>query len=252
MDAEKMKVYAAKVAALLAHAESTHNDGEAQAYYAKAARLMMRHNIDQTLVDSHKNGQDPDKPDTFRMWMNGAFGLTRGNGAYWVSIAGFGDTVKWSRSTAKIYAPADLGVDDKGMGYVFSAYGFASDFQSFQMLWNSIDLQAAASLRRFNKKRRAEGVPARHSTSRSYLVGYFTAVATKIQEERAEAIEETSFEGVVALRNREDEVVSFWRERMHNRTKARKARRASDLHAYNSGQEDGQKANIGSSSNMVE
>lgn len=242
MDQSKAKAYAAKVAALLAKAEATDNDNEAQAYYAKAAGLMLQHSIDQALIDAHTKGYDPEKPATHDIWVGGTHALVRLNGAAWIGNAAFGDALKYSRSNRLAYAPSQFNSQSKG--YRLTTYGFAADFEAFQTLWNSIDLQAASSLRKYNKGLRQSGIPGSSATSRSYLMGYFTGVIEKIQASKEEVMEQVSTEGALVLRDREAEVMDLYSSAMRGNRRTNNLQGASDEDAYSQGHADGSQASI--------
>lgn len=242
MDQSKAKAYAAKVASLLAKAEATDNDNEAQAYYAKAAALMLQHSIDQALIDAHTKGYDPEKPAKHDIWIEGTHALARLNGAAWIGEAAFGGALKYSRSGRLAYAPAKFNSQSKG--YRLTTYGFAADFEAFQTLWNSIDLQAASSLRKYNKGLRQSGIPGSSATSRSYLMGYFTGVAYKIQASKEEVMEQVSAEGALVLRDREQEVMDLYSSAMRGNRRKNYIKESSDEDAYLQGHADGSQASI--------
>lgn len=250
MSTAKQQAYAAKVAALLAKAEATDNDNEAQAYYAKAAGLMLQHSIDQALIDAHTKGYDPEKPAKHDIWVGGTHALIRLNGAAWIGDAAFGDALKYSRSGRLAYAPEQFNANTKG--YRLTTYGFAADFEAFQTLWNSIDLQAASSLRKYNKGLRQSGIPGSSATSRSYLMGYFTGVIEKIQASKEEVMEQVSTEGALVLRNREAEVMDLYSSAVRGCRRTNNIQGASDGDAFDRGYVDGSNASVVSSSAIMQ
>lgn len=232
------ETYAGKIASLLAKAEATDNEHEAHAYYAKAAALMAQHNIDEALIEAKRDGFDASLPLKKDLWFEGSYALVRLNGAYWIAKAMFGDNVKATRSPRK-YVDTRLSQSGKG-GWRLSVLGFKNDLDAISTMYNSIDLQAASSLRRWTRE---TSYDAASSSRRSYLMGYFTGVSNKIEEAQRQVVEQVSSEGALVLASRAHKVQEMY-DAVEKTAKPSRLYPSTDDRAFYRGVEDGKSASI--------
>jgi Protein of unknown function (DUF2786) len=155
-----------RVRALLAKAESTEFDAEAEALTAKAQELMARHRIDRATLIASDGG---DEVVGRRIWIDDPYadakaillgGVASANGARAV----------WS----------------KGVGFS-TVFGYAEELAGVEELFTSLLVQATAALRREGSKVDDYGRNRTKRFRRSFLVAY----AYRIRERLHEAVDRT-------------------------------------------------------------
>lgn len=160
-----------KVRALLAKAESTTYDAEAEALTAKAQELMTRHRIDRALLDAagaerrehavgRRLGVDNPYADAKALLLDR---LAAANGCRAV----------WS----------------KGLGFA-TVFGFPDELDALEELYTSLLVQASNVLRRAGSKHDQFGRSRTTRYRRSFLVAYAVRIGQRLKEAADAAIEE--------------------------------------------------------------
>ena len=135
-----------RVRALLAKAESTSFEEEAEAFTAKAQELMTRHAIDGAMVSGSTNGAGTDQPFTVRIWIDDPYVRAK------FLLLSF--VAKHSRCRSVFHTHSAMA----------SVIGFADDIAATEMLFTSLLVQAQTALR-------AEAVAGAHARSSRISLG---------------------------------------------------------------------------------
>lgn len=156
-----------KIRALLAKAESTDFDAEAETFTTKAQELMTRHRIDRATLDAdarsdgeaigRRLGVDPPYARAKFMLVGG---IARANSCRAV----------WSR----------------GFGFA-TVFGYPEDVEAVEELYTSLLVQATTALQREGSREGIDGAGSTRRFRRSFLIGF----AYRISERLREANEET-------------------------------------------------------------
>jgi len=151
-----------RIRALLAKAESTEFDEEAEALTAKAQELMTRHSIDAALLAAHAAGRRArEKPAARRIGVGVPYAQAK---AFLLAQIAEAATcrVVWSKSF--------------GFSTVF---GFEGELASVELLYTSLLLQARTTMvRSAELGRRAKG----RSFRQSFLVGFASRIGLRLKE----------------------------------------------------------------------
>ncbi len=164
-----------RVRALLAKAESTEFDAEAEALSAKAQELMARHRIDRAMLAEGDRGATDDVAGR-RIWIDDPYanpkflllsGVARANGAHavWSSRLGFS-----------------------------TVFGFAAELEVIEELFTSLLVQANAALRREGPKVDEWGRSRTKRFRRSFLVAYAYRIGERLEEAVAQTVVEIAEE----------------------------------------------------------
>ena len=183
----------AKVRALLAKAESTEYDEEAEALSAKAQELMTRYNLDQLLVDA---GTAPPVAGGRRIWLETPYASAKALLAASVGSANHCSVV-WT----------------EGLGYV-TVIGDERDLVATEVVLTSLLVQAGRAMVHGSARL---GVQKR-SYRQSFLVAYAQRVGERLQEASEHVAVEVGSAALVPLRKAQDERVDRAREAMFPRT----------------------------------
>ena len=249
--------YAARISALLAKAEATDSDEEAQAYSAKAAELIARYGIEQAEIDALREARGEAKGKIIEkiLWFGGVHALGLATGSHMVVVSASGGTVKTVRSLRphtdirNVTGKRDDPSRDNRKGYYLALYGYESDVVQMEILLASLTLQALGALRRYLKTD-AYDLSVRWSSAavvkRSFVEGFFDGAAGKIEESRRNVLQEMSSLGTeLALRDRSKDVNDYLQKKY---PKLRKSRRtAYSSQAHSSGYHAGRNADTGQS-----
>lgn len=190
--------YEAKIRALLAQAEGTDNEHEAEAYSAKAEQLMLRWGIDVANL-----ARDPKRPaeEIVTEWIHlkGWFAPAH---LYFAALVadGLGNLrtyrMRWYKHTADSIA----------------LVGFESDVRRAQMLIASLQLQAQTALRAWWKDAperwwmtRMQAVHAK----RQFLISFATVVKNRLTAQRTKLVAEAGTSTELAVRDRKSLVDQF-------------------------------------------
>lgn len=154
--------YLERIRALLAKAESTEFEEEAESFVAKAQDLMTRHAIDAALLSAHMAGKrSGDQPTGMRIGVADPY------------------------AQAKVHLLSEIGnasrcrtVWSKDFGFA-TVLGFEGDLTSVELLYTSLLLQARNSMTRTGEMgRRARS----RSFRQSFLVGFATRIGKRLEE----------------------------------------------------------------------
>ena len=169
-----------KVRALLAKAESTTFDAEAEAFTAKAQELMARHRIDRAVLDA--SGKDRrEEPVGRRIGVDDPYADARATLLAAVSDAN-GCRAVWSK--------------DMGFSTVF---GFVDDLDAVEELFTSLLVQATAALRREGSKQDRSGRSRTTRFRRSFLVAFAARIGQRLRDTVHATVDAASAETGTAL-----------------------------------------------------
>lgn len=152
-----------KVRALLAKAEATSFDGEAEAFTAKAQELMTRYRIEHALLDAGKTvGRE--EPFGRRILIPDPYAEAKA-----ILLANIADangcTAVWS----------------KGLGFT-TVFGFTTELDAVDTLFASLLIQATGALRRHGAKRDAFGRSRTKRFRRSFLLSFAVRIGQRLEE----------------------------------------------------------------------
>lgn len=179
----------AKVRALLAKAESTEFDEEADLLSAKAQELISRHALDRVLAESTGQAATAE-PTARRIWIDAPYV--------------FGKSML-------VHAVADANrcrsVITEGLGFC-TVFGQEEDLEAVDLLVTSLLLQAGAAMRRCGRQTDVTGTSRTRSFRQSFLVSYASRIGERLQEATAQAADSTGRSGelVPVLRSRAEHV----------------------------------------------
>jgi hypothetical protein len=152
-----------RVRGLLAKAESTTFEAEAEAFTAKAQELMARHRIDQAVIAARDEGPT-DEPVGRRVGLDDPYAEAKA--ALLATIADAnGCRAVWS----------------KNMGFS-TLFGFGSDLDAVEELFTSLLVQASAALRREGSKHDRAGRSRTTRFRRSFLVAFATRIGQRLRQ----------------------------------------------------------------------
>lgn len=202
-----------KVRALLAKAESTEFDEEAEVFTAKAQELMARYAIDEAMIEAAAGG------------FAGGWGSGPTVDEMLVTIADPYASPKALLLHAIALENRCRSVYHQGRGTA-GVIGSATDRQAVDVLYTSLLVQAVAAMRRAGSHTDADGT----SRTRSFRTAFLTSFAMRIGERLAEAtqrataaaVEEVGAGFLPVLARRSDEVDRVLRERYPRRVSARR------------------------------
>lgn len=168
---------------LLAKAESTTYEAEADTFTAGAQALMARHSIDHALLAATAAGSGPEvgeRPDGRRLWIETPYVREK------VLLLGVVADANRARS---VWAKED--------GYV-TLLGFGPDLDAVETLYTSLLVQATRAMHGEGKRQDAYG----GSRTRSFRQSFLAAFATRIGERLAEVTAAATEQATVAARER--------------------------------------------------
>jgi hypothetical protein len=151
-----------RVRALLAQAESTNFDAEAEAFTAKAQELMTRHAIDLAMVSA--SAPRAERPDTIRIPIDDPYVDAKSLLLQFVAES--------SRCRAVFHPRFAMS----------SVVGFANDVAATEMLFTSLLVQAQVAM----QAAATSAPPGARARSRSFRAAFLTAYAHRVAERLAE------------------------------------------------------------------
>jgi hypothetical protein len=151
----------ARVRALLAKAESTEFDEEAEALTAKAQELIARHAIDEALVHSADNVGEPS---VRRIPVDDPYADAKAT--LLAQVAG---------------ANRARGVYTADCGWV-TVFGYDQDLDAIELLAASLLVQATSAMARHGSRRDAYGRSTTRSFRRSFLLGFAYRIGHRLRE----------------------------------------------------------------------
>jgi Protein of unknown function (DUF2786) len=152
-----------RVRGLLAKAESTSFDAEADAFTAKAQELMTRHRIDRVVLESAGRSDDA-TPLGRRLLIDDPYADAKAILLQAICAANGGHAV-WS----------------KGMGFS-TVFAFADELDIIEDLFTSLLVQSTAALRREGSKQDRYGRSRTTRFRRSFLVAFANRIGHRLQE----------------------------------------------------------------------
>jgi hypothetical protein len=169
-----------KVRALLAKAESTTFDAEAEALTAKAQELMARHRIDRAVLE-HGFQASRTRPVGRRLAVDDPYADAKALMLAEIAAAN-GCHAVWSK---------DLGFT--------TAFGFADELDAVEELFTSLLVQAAVALRREGSKVDRHGRSRTTRFRRSFLVAFGVRIGRRLRDTVAATVTAADAETSVAL-----------------------------------------------------
>ena len=172
--------------ALLAKAESTEFDEEAEALSAKAQELISRYALDRLLED----GPASDRSDlqVRRLWLDKPY-------------------VRAKTLLVSAVASANrcraAGADQLGFSVVV---GSASDLDAVELLVTSLLVQADAAMLRHGRRTSASGTTRTKSFRQSFLTAYALRIADRLERANVEAARAAGADLLPVLRSQEEKV----------------------------------------------
>jgi len=157
----------AKVRALLAKAESTHFDEEAEALSAKAQELITRYSLDRLLRDHASSGHDPQH--VRRLWLDAPYTRAKANLVHVVAEA--------NRCRAAFAKGHDFSV----------VVGSPHDLEAVELLVTSLLVQADAAMLRH--ARRAGGPSRTRSFRQSFLLAFAERIGERLRRAATDEVD---------------------------------------------------------------
>lgn len=169
-----------KIRALLAKAESTEFDAEADAFTAKAQELMVRYRVDRALLEAGENHASA-RPEGRRIRVGNPYADAKA--ALLSVIADVnGCSAVWS----------------KHAGYS-TVFGFEGELEGVEELFTSLLIQATGAMRRAGARQDGYGRSRTTSFRRSFLVGFAIRVGQRLRETVDATVEAADSESGLAL-----------------------------------------------------
>lgn len=152
-----------KVRALLAKAESTTYEEEAEAFTAKAQELMARYAIDEAIVEAGRNGGEPETGG-IRIGVDEPYATPKAVLLARIALANRCSSV-WS--------------DGLGLATVFGSHG---DLRAVEVLYTSLLVQAVAAMQRAGSQVDAAGRVRTRSFRHAFLLAFADRIGERLQE----------------------------------------------------------------------
>lgn len=159
-----------RVRRLLAKAESTPYEAEAETFTAAAQRLMARHSIDVAMLDSEP-GLDPDRPTGIRIGIDAPYERTK---ATLLSVVADANRCRavWSE---------ELGFS--------TVLGFDADLDAVELLFTSLLVQASTAIVHAGTKKHGSGQSRTRSFRESFLQSFTTRIGERLDAATAETVQ---------------------------------------------------------------
>jgi hypothetical protein len=187
--AESSRVYA-KIRALLAKAESTDSDAEAEAFTAKAQQLIARHSINEALLARAGHGKR--EPEAVRVVIERPYERPKSELLAQIADANHCRPVHWPS------------------GGFTTLIGDRDDLRSVELLYNSLLVQATAAMTRADSVAAKAGTSQTRSFRQSFLASFAWRIGERLRESAAdterEVSEETGTDLVPVMRQRDERV----------------------------------------------
>lgn len=179
----------AKVRSLLAKAESTEFDEEADLLSAKAQELISRHALQRALATADAGGAAAE-PSARRIWIEPPYVFAKG------TLVGAVAEANRCRS-----------VISEGLGFC-TVVGQEDDLAGVDVLVTSLLVQASSALLRCGRQIDRSGTSRTRSFRQSFLVAYATRIGERLREATADAVQGTGRSGelVPVLRRSAEQV----------------------------------------------
>lgn len=186
-----------RINALFAKAESTDSAEEAQAFFAKAEELMLKHAIDRAALESDEPGANPRQRIT-REWIKyDGHGAPKG---FWTHLGRLGSYAITQTMAGRI----DMAYVDQG--HQLLLVGTPEDIEYVKNMLYSVWSAAYSNLLRWRRNTDWKwwGSDVKFKADRGYLVGFCEGVAGRLREQQRET--ERRYPGALALIDRTPEI----------------------------------------------
>ena len=187
--AESSRVYE-RIRALLAKAESTDSDAEAEAFTAKAQQLIARHSINEALLS--EAGQGEREPEALRVLIERPYEQPKSELLAQIADANHCRSVYWP---------------DGGFSTII---GDRADLRSVELLYNSLLVQATAAMARVGSVSAKRGKSQTRSFRQSFLASFAMRIGERLRESAEDTVrevaEETGTDLVPVMRQRDERV----------------------------------------------
>lgn len=216
-----------KVRGLLAKAESTEFDEEAEALTAKAQDLMRTYSIEHALLTEQQEG-NRERPEVRRIWIDAP---------YVDQKASLIDQVGSSNRCRCVFS--------RELGFI-TVIGFAADLDTVALLSTSLLFQASRAMRTEGTRRYRDGGSRTRSFRQSFLLAYAMRIGERLREASSETESRIDVEHngklLPVLASRDDDVADYT-EQIFPSVVARSVH-GSDLEGYGAGRSAADKAHI--------
>jgi len=230
---ESSRVYE-KIRALLAKAESTDSDAEAEAFTAKAQQLIARHSINEALLS--QSGQGGREPDAARVLIERPYEQAKAELLAQIAHANHCRSVHWSD------------------GGFTTLIGDRDDLRSVELLFNSLLVQATAAMTRAGSRTDVTGRPRTRTFRQSFLASFAYRIGERLRESAAdterEVTEETGTDLVPVMRQR-DERIEARTQNLFPRLKAARSMRIADYEGHIAGRAAADAARLGAGESIT-
>lgn len=187
--AESSRVYV-KIRALLAKAESTDSDAEAEAFTAKAQQLIARHSINEALLS--EAGQAEREPEALRVVIERPYEQPKAELLAQIADANHCRSVYWPE------------------GGFTTLIGDRGDLRSVELLYHSLLVQATAAMSRAGSASARRGKSQTRSFRQSFLASFAMRIGERLRasadDTAREVAEETGTDLVPVMRQRDERV----------------------------------------------
>jgi hypothetical protein len=187
--AESSRVYE-KIRALLAKAESTDSDAEAEAFTAKAQQLIARHSINEALLSEADQGKRD--PEALRVLIERPYEQPKSELLAQIADANHCRSVYWPE------------------GGFTTVIGDRADLRSVELLFNSLLVQATAAMTRVGSIAAKRGKSQTRSFRQSFLASFAMRIGERLRESAADTEREytaaTGTDLVPVMRQRDERV----------------------------------------------
>jgi hypothetical protein len=205
--AEASRVYE-KIRALLAKAESTDSEAEAEAFTAKAQQLIARHSISEALLA--RDDRAGHEPEAIRVHIERPYEQPKSELLGQIALANHCRPVYWP------------------VGGFTTIIGDRADLRSVELLYNSLLVQSTAAMTRAGSLTDNSGRSRTRSFRQSFLASFAVRIGERLRESAAdtarEMTEETGTDLVPVMRSRDENVDAKTEELFPNLTFGRTTR----------------------------
>lgn len=224
MDAQFEKMIE-RVEKLLAKAESTSHPAEAEAFTAKAQQIMSEYQIEEAMLTSL--GQKAmGAPTSVKVFVDKPYADQKVTLLNSVAVPNRCKMVyKGWQCNHRDYKQVECTV-----------YGFESDLQIVQMLYNSLRGQMIAAMWEAYPNRRGAAA----AWKKSFFMGYAGRVGRRLQEIQDLNVKEATMDLLPVLANRQDEI-----QKLLPPTKSRHVSDGNNFHGMDHGDAAGRRADLG-------
>jgi hypothetical protein len=179
-----------KIRALLAKAESTDSDAEAEAFTAKAQQLIARHSINEALLA--ETGEEKREPEALRVVIERPYEQPKSELIAQIADANHCRSVYWPD------------------GGFTTLIGDRADLRSVELLYHSLLVQATAAMARVGSVSAKRGKSQTRSFRQSFLASFAMRIGERLRESaedtEREVAQETGTDLVPVMRDRDQRV----------------------------------------------